>query len=270
VGNWQNHNWNSKPLIFFLVVFLIVPFVTLHAQTKTEIILNTQSEINLDILRGVVELYPIRENKIIIEEKVFNYTEPGNTQAHRSTDGKKLKIDQTASTIFMKNSFENLQSIKIYLPAHLDVRIKINHNGEILIHNLSNIIQADIYQGKITGIVSNTLSANIVRDGKIDIICKSSREKKFIMLSGYSADISLKVHENMQASFTVSTDLGSFNEELPIDFTESKGNEFFIIDPVTKGKTIAYEKIFKGTQKNGRDFINIKNTRGKILIMVGG
>jgi hypothetical protein len=204
---------------------------------------------------------------VTYKEKLLGYQAYINTGDTTAVKGKPVQVELSKDRIHFSNSSADLQWIRIYVPAKLTVKATISHYGELLFHDyLDNSIEASVYQGLIKGEVINTLSANVVQRGTIDITLKDSPSKRFIMLSSYNAQIDLKLENTHSAIFDISTDLGTFSEDLPVGFKQEKGAPFNVIDPKTKVKTQQFEKLYSGKTVTGRDIIHIKNVKGDIQI----
>ena len=157
----------------YLCLVLLFSNLLLFSQAPGNIALPDESQIKIELYRGCVEVFSSQNNNFAMEEVVYDYDAYVNNKNKVEIPGPAIKVEKNKETLGLKSSSRNLLYLKIYVPASVELDINISHYGEVILHNVKNIINIQLYEGSIVGSLSNTSSANIEREGDIRLNFKN-------------------------------------------------------------------------------------------------
>lgn len=254
-----------KNKIFAVILFiLVINYGNSQEIITIKSIVENQLEINL--YRGIVEVDTCKCDSIRIEHQIYDYDayiNSGKINVIEEKERSFLKISRLPNKILIANDISrNIQKIVIYVPLGVNVKIDINHYGEINFKKGIGEIEAQIFQGTIIGNIANAISVTVIRNGAISLnIIDPNFELAF--LSIYNGPVNIQTYSNFNINFDIQLDLGEFTEQSKIQFSKKEQYGGTIKE---KGVARDYNsKNYKGVlNSKNKNFITIKNVLGNV------
>lgn len=255
-------------LKIILLASVISSFINYVYSQNTQIIYDVnENKIEINLYRGIVALRSCECDQLKIIHETYDYDEykAGNKVSIHEPNRSNLVVERANNKINIENSrSRNIQHLTLSIPSNMNVKININHFGEITLDGDLGKIDAQLFQGKIKGTAKKSVSAAIIRDGIIefDIV---SNDFGLGFFSIWDGDISLNLINDLNSRLDIQMDLGELINEIDavLEVKEEFGGTIKNGSETSEYNT----KTFKGFINNEKDnTIIIKNSLGDIKL----